>query len=56
MILPADITRCANDNCKERLNCKRFLAYIESDMSELTWWSIFDEKDCEFKIEADEQD
>lgn len=55
-MLPLDVTRCANEKCKEKLSCKRYLAYIESVPTEPTWFSIFKEKDCKFKIEADEQD
>lgn len=55
MILPLDITRCANENCKEKLSCKRYLAFLEDDCKDVIWHTIFDEKDCEFKIETDEQ-
>jgi hypothetical protein len=54
MILPLDVTRCINKDCKESLNCKRYLASLEDEGKDVIWYTIFDEINCEFKIEIDE--
>jgi hypothetical protein len=47
--LPNNVTICSNDTCKERLNCKRFLA---EKPNELYWEAKFEEINCDFKIEV----
>jgi hypothetical protein len=47
--LPNDVERCSNGSCKERLNCKRFIA---EKPKELYWESRFEERNCEFLIKC----
>lgn len=55
MTLPYDISRCANDACKFRHNCMRFLSrpkvgYISYCKFEPN------EKDCDHQIKCSEKD
>ena len=48
MTLPNDISRCANERCKKKLKCKRYLDCLPLETYS---YADFNEKDCEFFIE-----
>ena len=43
MILPNDISRCANERCEKKLKCKR---YLDCMPGETYSYSDFNEVDC----------
>ena len=51
MILPNDISRCANERCEKKLKCKRYLDRLPF---ETYWYGDFNEVDCEFFIENED--
>jgi hypothetical protein len=51
MTLPNDTSRCANERCKKKLKCKRYLDRLPWDTYS---YSDFNEVDCEFFIENED--